>query len=247
MGKFRDFLKKAKAEVNKDIKKGKLLIQSAGDKAKVVLDKAKNMIKEDAKFAVLLPLLPSMVVILSARGVNVKGKGLGEIVRLFYSVVLGGRHYEDYEIANLEDGESLEIANLDDESNSGKKGFDESNMIGNVAGSLIGPAANIPAPIAGKIGGTVEGIIKAIIGFFKNLKKKKDEGTATGEEKLALDKMQQTENDMVSGNGTSTSEDGTNSGKKDSFNIAGIEIPKMVAYIGGLVVLYIIAKKTKLI
>jgi hypothetical protein len=164
---------------------------------------------------------------------------------LFYSVVLGGRHYEDYEIANLEVGENLEIANLDDENNGGKKPFDDSNMIGNVAGSLIGPAANIPAPVAGKIGGTVEGIIKGIINFFKNLKKKKEEGTATGEEKLALDKMQQTENDMVSGGGVT--ENGTNEGKKDSINIGGIEIPKMVAYVVGLVVLYIVAKKTKLI
>lgn len=233
MGKFRDFLKKAKAEVNKDIKKGKVFIQNAGDKAKVVLDKAKNMIKEDAKFAVLLPLLPSMVVVLSARGVNVKGKGLGEIVRTFYSVVLGGRHYEDYEIANLEDGENLEIANLDDD-----------NVIGSIAGSGLSMATQgaIPPAVGSKIGGTVEGIIKSIIEFFKNMKKKKDEGTATGEEKLALDKMQQTENDMVSGNDTSS--EGVNSGK---IKIAGIEIPKMVAYIGGLVVLYIIAKKTKLI
>ena len=233
--KIADALNKAKKEVERDIAKGKTIIQSAGDKAKQVLNKAKTTIVEDGKFAVLLPLLPSMIVILSARGVNVKGKGLGEIVRTFYSVVLGGRHYEDYEIANLEEGETLEIANLDDE-----------NMIGNTAGSLIGPAANIPPPIAGKIGGTIEGIIKGIIEFFKNMKKKKDEGTATGEEKDALKAMADTEKEMLTPSTASTSSaDGVNSG--NSFNIAGIEIPKMVAYIVGLVLVYIIAKKTKLI
>jgi len=188
---------------------------------------------------VLLPLLPSMVVILSVRGVNVKGKGLGEIVRTFYSVVLGGQHYESYEIANLEEGETVV-----------KKGFDENNAIGSAAGTALA-AAGVPPQIGCQIGGTVEGIIKGIINFFKNLKKKKEEGTATKEEKLALEKMNQTEKDMTSptteSTSTTTSEDGTNSGKKDSFNIGGIEIPKMVAYIGGLVVLYIVAKKTNLI
>jgi hypothetical protein len=235
MGRFRDFLKKAKAEIHKDIEKGKTIVHSLEHKAHLVLEKAKTMIKEDAKFAVLLPLLPSMVVILSVRGVNVKGKGLGEIVRTFYSVVLGGHHYESYEIANLEEGETVE-----------KKGFDESNTIGKLAGTSL-TAAGVPPEIGTKIGGTVESIIKGIIGFFKNLKKKKEEGTATKEEKLALEKMDQTEKDMTSPTteSTSTNADGVNSGK--SFNIGGIEIPKMVAYIGGLVVLYIIAKKTNLI
>jgi len=236
--KIADALNKAKKEVERDIAKGKTIIQSAGDKARQVLNKAKTTIIEDGKFAVLLPLLPSMIVILSARGVNVKGKGLGEIVRTFYSVVLGGRHYEDYEIANLEEGETLEIANLDDE-----------NMIGSIAGSGLSMATQgaIPPAVGSKIGGTIEGIIKGIIEFFKNMKKKKEEGTATGEELKALDTMNQTEKEMTSPSSGSTSEEGINSGKKDSFNIAGIEIPKMVAYIVGLVLVYIIAKKTKLI
>lgn len=88
----------------------KLSIKGVGKFFTKVADKVKTVVSDGVKFAALLPLMPAMLAILTAKKVKVTGSGINAVSNTFFRVIIKGEknYYFDENEEHLI-GDAVEI------------------------------------------------------------------------------------------------------------------------------------------
>lgn len=86
----KELLRRRRAEQHFKINLKKLSIKPIGKFFTKVADKVKNAVSEVGKFAILLPLMPAMLAILTAKKVKVSGSGINAVSNTFFRVIIKG-------------------------------------------------------------------------------------------------------------------------------------------------------------
>lgn len=171
---------------------------AAADRLKKTIAKDAQAYMDNALFMPLLPLLPTMLILLKAKKEKISDTSIGGVARQFYRVYVDPTstlesleaNFEGVVLSHLDEqgptaGGSLgvaDIAAVNDKIAGAASTLGEVKDVNNTAGKTAGAAvaaglglAGVPIPpaVGQAVGGTVQGIIRGIINFFK---KKKAEG-----------------------------------------------------------------------
>lgn len=192
----------------------KSAVGSQADAIKKDLSKMASAYTDNALFAPLLPLMPTMLILLKKKGVKVDEKSLGGVARAFYrEFVDATASFENLEMSNFEfevmrhldekgtsntTGGDADHADLNNQLLSVASGMgakDPSNQAGKTAGSLVASGlglAGVPIPpqVGSAVGGVIQGIVRGIINFFKAKKGNKDIADALKQGNADMDKIE---------------------------------------------------------
>jgi hypothetical protein len=217
-------LNKTLASVQAKVNDLKTKTGAAADKLKKSIAKDAQAYMDNALFMPLMPLLPTMIILLKAKKEKITDTSIGGVARQFYRVYVDATaslesleaNFEETVIGHLDEngptaGGSLgvaDIAAVNDKIAGATSTLGEVKDVNNQAGKTAGAAvaaglglAGVPIPpaVGQAVGGTVQGIIRGIINFFK---RKKAEGNkevigALKEGAVDVDKLDVTSGEPV--------------------------------------------------